>query len=201
MAKAAKKKGGGKRGRPSNAEKAAKAAAAKGQQPAGSGASASAAPSAGNIPGIKLPTKGVVPQLVKQLESRAGDIREITSGMGELVSKAQENKHVDKFALKAVRDWKKKLTNQPKGAAISWNHFLAYAEEMRISELADEALGMDVDAEQDEGDEDDGDGGGEQQPDAPAEQPAGGKSPSLTVVPGANAPVPSAPDEADEKAA
>jgi hypothetical protein len=201
MARQAKKAAGDKpkRGRPSNAEKAAAKAAAEQSKPEAQPQPSPASAGGGSV--IKLPAAGVVPKLVKSLESMGGDIREITSSMGEKVAKAVENQHVDKTALRWIRMVVKKMASQPKAGALSYNHFLYYLEELKISDLADAALGMDLGEGEQAGDGDDA-------PPAPTttdaewNAAAPGK-PGLSIVPGPAAPtseVPPAPDSKSEAA-
>lgn len=161
---------------------------------------ASAGGSGGEV--IKLPAKGVVSKLVKSLDSMAGDIRQTTSEMGERVAKAVENQHVDKTALRWVRMVAKKMASQPKAGALSYNHFLAYLDELKISQLADEALGMDL-GEGGNGDDESPEDQGEDHLGEPPAEPSPSGKPGLSIVPGPNAPtdVPPAPGEDTEQAA
>jgi hypothetical protein len=200
MAKQPKKDGAApkRRGRPpkdkTKQAEAPKAEAAQAQPSQGSGG--------GSV--IKLPAQGVVPKLVKSLESMGGDIRELTSSMGEKVAKAVENQHVDKTALRWIRMVVKKMGSQPKAGALSYNHFLYYLEELKISEMADAALGMDLgEGEQATADEDEDEETDTETTDAEWAAAAPSK-PGLSIVPGPNAPsseVPPAPGEDTEQAA
>jgi hypothetical protein len=206
MAKQAKKAVGDKpkRGRKSNAEKAAAKAAAEQSRPEAQPQPSPASAGGGSV--IKLPTAGVVPKLVKSLESMAGDIRQTTSEMGERVAKAVENQHVDKTALRWIRMVVKKMASQPKAGALSYNHFLYYLEELKISDLADAALGMDLGEGEQAETADDAHASataaeaGTTEAEWNAAAPA---KPGLSIVPGPNAPseVPPAPGDDTEQAA
>lgn len=183
-----------KRGRPPK-NKAAEAPKPEAQpQPSTASASGSA---------IKLPATGVVPRLVKSLAGHAGEIRSITSAMGEMVAKAQENKHVNKKALAWVRMMVKSHESQPGAFAVAFNHFVAYADELGLAKLADEALGMEMGEGETETDDGEDDGHSETATDAEWAGAAPAGKPGLSIVPGPNAPtdVPPAPDEDTEQAA
>jgi hypothetical protein len=212
MAKAAAKAEGKKRGRKSNAEKAAAKAAAEQSkpeaQPQPSPASEVQAAKSVNLKHkAKLPDRGVIPRLVKSLSSQQGDVRDITSAMAESIKKAQENKHVDKWALAQIRAFYRKFLSQPQAFAIGLNHFLAYLEEMDLANLADKAMGADLaDPPREDGDDAHANATAAeaaQTTEAEWNAAAPGK-PGLSIVPGPAAPtesdVPPAPDSESEAA-
>jgi hypothetical protein len=182
MAKQTKKAAGDKpkRGRPSNAEKAARAAAEQPkpepQPPSESGARGA----------MKLPTQGTITGIVKELKSLVTRSGKITKEKRELIAKAEETKHVDKVALGWALSLLKKYEKKPAQFGVSFNHFLSYLDDLGLPKLADEALGMDL------GESDDSQADLEE---AIADAPRVG----LSIVPGPNAPseVPAAPDESE----
>lgn len=121
--------------------------------------------------------------------------RSISQAVGEKVATAVENQHFDKKALNIVKGLYQMSINRAQAFAITLPHLLAYIDDLGLDKVANEARGMDLAGEEDGEDED-----GE---DAADEQPATGKSPSLSIVPGAAAPaseVPSAPQNEEEAA-
>jgi hypothetical protein len=181
-----KKGTGGKRGRPSNAERAARAAA--GEKPE-TKASATSSQSSGAAQGFKKPTAAQVVNLVRRLESMAGEGRGITAQMGEMTAKAVENQHFDKKALSIARSLYRLAKNNPQKFAITFPHLLAYCDDLELNKLYTEARGGELEVDEDQGgDGDDGGEPAETEQTPPAEQPATGASPRLQVVPGSAAP-------------
>jgi hypothetical protein len=122
------------------------------------------------------------------------DARSISQSMGEKTAKAVENQHFDKKALGIARSLYQMSINRPQAFATTLPHLLAYIDDLGLAAVAAENQGMDLDGDDEEEDGEEETGTDE----VPAEQPASGKSPSLKVVPGANAPgsdVPPAPGE------
>lgn len=172
-----------KRGRPPK-NKAAEAPKPEAEQPQPSTASASGST-------LKLPAAGTISTLIKRLESMAKDAGDITKSKRELIAKAEETKHVDKVALGWALSLLKKYKKKPAQFGVSFNHFLAYLDDLGLPKLADEALGMDL-------------GEGEETEQVDLEEAISDAPPAragLSIVRGDAAPddgfeVPPAPDEA-----
>lgn len=175
---------------------------------------APAAPSAGSASvkhEFKKPPSTAVVALVRSLETKAQDVRDIAQAMGEQVSVAVETKHFDKKALGIARSLYRLAKKSPGAFSRTFAHLLAYCEDLELDKIADQNQGMDIDGTGDpapvtahgasapagEYKDETGDR------DSADEQPAGGASPGLTIVPKAPATaseqVPS--PTADEKAA
>lgn len=187
-------------------KKARKPRAAKAQAEPKPEAQATSSPASGaasvNLPNkAKLPSSDQVKKLVKSLVSMGNEVRATSQAIGEKVSKAVENQHFDKKALGIAKSLYQMSVNRPEAFAITLPHLLAYIDDLELAKVAsdpeNQGMGMHEDDEGDDAEADDTD---------PAEQPAGGKSPGLTVVPGANAPttasdVPSAPADGETEQA
>lgn len=141
---------------------------------------------------LKLPAAGTISTLIKRLESMAKDAGDITKSKRDLIAKAEETKHVDKVALGWALSLLKKYKKKPAQFGVSFNHFLAYLDDLGLPKLADEALGMDL-GEGVEAEQLDLEGAISDAPPART---------GLSIVPGPNAPseVPAAPEGESEAA-
>lgn len=141
---------------------------------------------------LKLPAAGTISALIKRLESMAAETGTISKNKREMIAKAEETKHVDKVALGWALSLLKKYKKKPAQFGVSFNHFLAYLDDLGLPKLADEALGMDL-------------GEGEEAEQVDLEEALSDAPPArtgLSIVPGPNAPseVPAAPEGESEAA-
>jgi hypothetical protein len=110
-------------------------------------AAASAAPSAGSANlkhEFKLPNPSDTVALVRRLESKAADVREITKAMGEDVAKGVENKHFDKKALGITRSLYRQSISAPAAFARTLAHLLAYIDDLGLDKVAEQNQGMNL---------------------------------------------------------
>lgn len=99
------------------------------------------APSAG----FKGPPPDAVRKLVQKLEGYSADQKEIGETANELVAKAVETQYFDKKALSWVRSMWKMAIKKPAEFATSFSHLLTYAEDLGLSDIADNHKGFPLD--------------------------------------------------------
>jgi len=92
--------------------------------------------------GFKGPPPEAVRQLVQRLEGYSANQKEIGSTANEVIAKAVETQYFDKKALSWVRSMYKMAIKKPTEFATSFSHLLTYAEDLGLSDIADNHKGF-----------------------------------------------------------
>jgi hypothetical protein len=98
---------------------------------------------------FKKPSPDALQKLVKQVCSRAADQKSLGMESKELIDKAAETQGLNKKAFGIVKALWKMGQDAPEKLAITLPHLLAYIDDLKLPEIADQNRGLPINGEND----------------------------------------------------